>query len=120
MHCEICHQKVKTKRHFGNLFSCEIHHICEYCFMQYPIIPRYQVIPIQGGLLHHHTLLRCQKHESPRAYMSFLGPYYLDFIKNHQGKTFLYYDELNEMDVYQLDLLELGDLVVLSLYENIK
>jgi len=49
-----------------------------------------------------------------------IKPYYLDFIKNYPQSIFIYQDYVDESMFDQLDSLKLGDIYLLTLYENIE
>lgn len=115
MFCEICLKRIKLKRSWHNYFLVNIHHLCERCFRRYPIVLRTAVIPIEKGLLYHHTLFETRRMVSPLAYMSFLKIFYLNFIRHHKQLTYLYFDEFTEADFETLDQLQLGDLYVVTL-----
>ncbi|MFH0767168.1 MAG: hypothetical protein V1920_03650, partial [Bacillota bacterium] len=120
MLCEICGNKVKTKRTILNLFDPEIHHICENCYMQYPLTPRNQVIPIEDGIIHHYSMMRNEVKNSGIAYMSFMKPYVVQYMMHYDDFIFLYKDEIDEDFLTILDSLKLGNIYLLTLYENIK
>lgn len=118
MLCEHCGKKVKTKRNIFNLFEPETHHLCETCYQKFPLIMNYQVIPIEYGQMHHYIMNA--PIANPIAYMSFLKPYYQHFTLQNNNCVFLYFDEISDQDSLILDHLKLGDLYVVSLYENIE
>ncbi|HBG32412.1 MAG TPA: hypothetical protein DEG42_03980 [Acholeplasmataceae bacterium] len=118
MLCELCGKKVKTKKSIFNLFEPEIHHLCEMCYRKYPLNMKYQVIPIEHGQIHHY--LMNAPIISSIAYMSFLKPYYQDYLLRYKNCIFLYFDEISDQDLIMMDYLKLGDLYVVSLYENIE
>ncbi|MDO9629811.1 MAG: hypothetical protein Q7I99_07900 [Acholeplasmataceae bacterium] len=119
MLCEICRKKVKTSKNILNLFSPEIHHICEMCYQKYPLLMRSDVLPVEGGVATHQLMSARYYSIKPIAFMSFLKPYYIDFLKHHQSKTLLVFDILDEQTLEIMDSLKLGDLYVVTLYENI-
>lgn len=118
MLCEHCQKKIITKRHLWNLFQPEIHHICERCYARYPLLPLYETIPIQQGILHLYTLIATSYPVEPFAYQSFLGPYYMMFLSRYSKHTLLLFDSLTSTLFDLLDHLSFGDLVVVRLYEN--
>lgn len=120
MLCQICQQPVKTRRNLSNLLMVETHHICEYCYQRTPLIPRYQVYPIEDYIMHHHSMLAVKQVVDPRAYMSFLSFYYQDYYKQKDQSIFLYFDWLSDTLLSLLDQMKLGHLYVVTLYENIK
>lgn len=120
MLCEICRKKVRTHKNILNLFSIETHHICELCYQRYPLLMRLDVLPIEEGVLLNHLLSSRYYPVNPIAFMSFLKPYYMDFLKHHQGKTMIIFDILDDNTLALLDSLKLGDIYVVSLYENIE
>jgi len=81
---------------------------------------RQDVIPIEEGILIHHLLSDRFYSINPIAFMSFLKPYYIDFIKHHQGKMFVLFDILDNHTLETLDSLKFGDIYFVSLYENIE
>ena len=119
MLCYICHHQFFTKKTLRNLFDDEIHFICERCYQRYPLCPRYQEIPISEAKIYYHLLIERNRGLDPMAYMSFLKPYYMDFLKHHCDEIILYVDTFNEQIFEILDILKLGNIYVVSLYENI-
>ncbi|MFA6800801.1 MAG: hypothetical protein WCR19_01680 [Acholeplasmataceae bacterium] len=120
MICEICKLKIKTKKTLFNLFDEETHHICEACFMKYPLYVQYQVIPLDYGLIHWYSLLRTKDDISGLAYMSFLKPFYLDYVKNVNDSIFLYFDKINDRIMTILQSLEYYNIYLVTLYDEIK
>jgi len=120
MQCEVCRKKVKTNKNIFNLFNPETHHICEYCYQRYPLLMRFQVLPIEEGVLTHHLLSSRFYSINPIAFMSFLKPYYIDYIKHHKDKLFALFDILDDHTLAMLDSLKFGDIYFVSLYENIE
>ena len=120
MLCEICKKRVTSNKNIFNLFQVETHHICEYCYQRYPLLTRFEVIPIEKGLLHFYLLSSRYYKVTPTAFMSFLKPYYMDFLKHHQGKVLLIFDILDHNTLVLLDSLKFGDIYIVSLYENIE
>jgi hypothetical protein len=118
MLCAQCGKKIKTKKNIFNLFDPEIHHLCEMCYQKYPLIMKYQVIPIEQGQMYHYSMNAPITNSI--AYMSFLKPYYQHHLLHHKNCIFLYFDEISDQDSHILDHLKLGDLYVVSLYENIE
>ena len=120
MLCQVCRKKVRTDKNIFNLFSPETHHICEYCCQKYPLLLRIDVLPIEEGILLVHLLSSRHYSLNPIAFMSFLKPYYIDFLKHHQGKVLLVFDILDDNTLALLDSLKFGDIYFVTLYENIE
>ncbi len=120
MLCEVCRKRVSTSKNIFNLFLPETHHICEFCYQRYPLLMTLEVFPIEEGILIQHLLSRRYYPVKPIAYMSFLKPYYMDFLKHHQGKILIIFDILDEHNLVLLDSLKFGDIYFVSLYENIE
>ncbi len=117
MLCECCKKKIITKRHLGNLFQPETHHICEYCYMKNPLLVKESIIPIEDGEILWYNLLKDEV-KYPKAYMSFLAPYILLFTKMNSYDVLIYQDQFNNELYHLLDLLKLGNIFLLTLYEN--
>ncbi len=118
MLCEICKRKVKTRRNLHNLFDPEVHHICEKCFMEHPVILKKSTMPIEQFTLHLNQMLD-RVTQFPMAYMSFMKPFYLDFIKRKDVEIILYFDQTGDQIFEILDSLKLGSIYLLTLYEDI-
>ena len=117
MLCECCKKKIVTKRHFRNLFEPEIHHICEYCYMKNPITLKESIIPIEDGEILWYNLLKDEV-IYPKAYMSFLGNYFIAFTYMKAYNILIYQEQFNQELYHLLDLLKLGNIFLLTLYEN--
>lgn len=120
MLCEICQLIFSTKRNIHNLFEPETHHICESCYMKYPLFPSQRMYPIDHYQIVHMILSERSYEQNPQAYMSFLKPYYVTYLKHFTHCIILYFDILDEYTVTLLEPLKLGDLYIISLYENIE
>lgn len=120
MVCGICGKKVKTKKTILNLFDPEIHHICESCYMMYPLFPKTEVIPIEEGMIFHNSMIRGDSHVSGIAFMSFVKPYLRHYLTKYRDCIFLYLDDLKEISFITLDSLKLGNIYLLTLHENIE
>jgi len=118
MLCECCKQKIITIRTFKNLFNIETHHICERCYMKTPIHFSYQVIPIEEGEVLWYNLLK-ERVDYPLGYMSFIKSYVWMFMNLYRSYIFIYVDEASNYLFDLLDSLKLGDIFLVSLYENI-
>ena len=119
MLCECCNKKIIPKRTILNLFKLETHHICELCYMKQPMIPSYQIIPIEEGSISWYNLCK-EEVVNPIAYMSFMKSYIISFMAYHKHDIFLYTDHLTESLLYILDSLKLGNIFLVSLCENIE
>jgi hypothetical protein len=120
MQCEVCLKRIITKRNFNNYFSIEIHHICDFCYQKHRLSPQYIVIPIEQGLIYLQVLLRTEFKTTPLAHMSFIKPFILQYLKYHRHDTILYFDELDDSIFEMIDLLKVGNVYVLTLYDNRK
>lgn len=118
MLCEHCHKKIVTKRHLWNLFSKEIHHLCEVCYQRYPLLPSYEVIPIESGEMHLFTMISKSYPVEPHCYQSFYQGYYDLFMKRFKENILLIFDSISESLMQDLDHLSFGNLMVVRLYEN--
>lgn len=120
MLCEVCKKKIRTQLNIFNIFQTEKHHICERCFQKYPLLPGYQTIPIDQGMIDHYYLISKNRDVSPISYMSFLKVYYVHYLKHHKQQMILYFDVLSDQLYEILDSLKLGDIYLVTLYDNIK
>ena len=118
MLCECCKKKIVKERTFRNLFDIETHHICEYCYSKYPLIPTMQVVPIEEGEILWYNLMK-EYTNHPIAYMSFIKSYIVMYLKYYQDYIFIYHDYMNTELFSILDSLKLGNIFLVSLYENI-
>ena len=119
MICEIC-KKIIVKRHtIHTLFQKEMHHICEYCYQKYPLLIKQSVFPIQEGNVYWSSMIHTNEKLSPMAYMSFMKPFYVDYVKHHKHSIYLHFDQLSDTILSILDSLRLGDIYLLTLHENI-
>ncbi len=118
MLCGLCHEVIVFERTLHTLFEPETHSICELCYRRYPLLPVYDVIPIEGGIIHYHVLIKRNRKKSPDAYMSFFKPYIMDFLKRRHTVTLFWFDEMDDHGFALLDPLRFGNLYVVTLYEN--
>lgn len=118
MLCESCRKKIIPMRTFKNIFSMETHHICERCYMKVPIHSTHQVIPIEEGEILWYNLLK-ERVDYPLGYMSFIKSYIWMFMNLYPSYLFIYVDEVSMKLFDLLDSLKLGNIFLVSLYENI-
>lgn len=120
MFCEICKKKITQRRHLFNLFRINTHHICEFCYQKYPLLPRRSTIPIGGGVMIWNSLIKTSDEISSFAHMSFYKPYIIDYIKNYNLNVLIIEDYLDQsmMEIY--DKIKLGDIYLITLYDKIK
>ncbi len=118
MFCYICHKKIRVKKYLYNLFQLETHHICEYCLEKYPVMVQYQVIPLDYYKVHWYSLLQTDEKLEGMAYMSFLKPFYLDFLKMKDKPIYLYFDQISDKLITILQSLE-HHVYLVTLYDNI-
>jgi len=119
MYCEICHKKIRVKKQLYNLFRIETHHICEYCLMNYPLIVNHQIIPTDLSQINWYSLIHEDDDINGIAYMSFLKPFYLDFIRQKDNSIYLYFDHISDKLMIILQSLEFGQIYLVTLYDNI-
>lgn len=118
MYCEICHEKIVIQRHLWNLFQPLTHHICERCFTKYPLYSKTLIYPIEGYLMTHIVMSMVKYKYQGICYQSFIAPYIKTFLKHKDNLIFLYFECMDVRTYELLDSLELGDLFVVTLYEN--
>ncbi len=119
MLCEICKQEIVKRHTIHTLFRKDIHHICEYCYQQYPLLIKHSVLPIENGRLFWTSMIKTHDYVSSVAYMSFMKPFYITFLNHHQSCIYLYFDRLTTRIFTILDSMKLGDIYLLTLHENI-
>lgn len=119
MLCECCHQKIIKNRTIHQLFTREIHHICELCYQKNQLIPSIHVLPIEEYEIVWYNILK-EATSFPLAYMSFLKRFYQIYLSQYNDHLILYFDYLSDELHYTLDYLKLGNIFLLTLYENIE
>lgn len=119
MLCEICKKNIIKRHTIHSLFEREIHHICSYCYEQYPLSIEQKVFPIEEGVVYWSSMIKTDDAISPYAHMSFMKPFYIDYVKHYNKCIFLHFDQLKHTIITILDSLKLGDIYLLTLYENI-
>jgi hypothetical protein len=118
MFCQICHEKIVEERTLWHLFKPSVHSICERCYQKYPLYPRTKEYPIKGYLMIHTCLSVVKYKYQGNCYQSFIAPYINAFLKLNKKSIFLYF-ECMDLNIYELlDSLELGNLIIVTLYEN--
>lgn len=119
MLCEHCRKKIIKRRNLYNLLETESHHLCESCYQRYPLLPSYEVIPIDSGVIHLFTMIKKSYPVKPSCYQSFLKSYYDLHQKSMKDLPLLIFDYMDE-DVFDiLDHMSFGDLMIVRHYENI-
>ena len=119
MQCAICLKIIKKSISIDTLLSKELHHICDRCYMQYPLYFDCISLPIESFVMTTFVLSKINTKQNPVAYMSFLKPYVIDFIKHRRRDLLLIFDDLT-LDIYTiLDTLKLGDIMSVTLYISI-
>ena len=119
MLCEHCRKKIIKRRNLYNLLEKECHHLCESCYQRYPLLPSYEVIPIDSGVIHLFTMIKKVYPVKPSCYQSFLKSYYDLHQKTLKKTTLLIFDVIDDDILVDLDHILFGDLMVVRLYENI-
>ncbi len=120
MFCYICQKKILVKKTIFNLFVTETHHICEYCLDLYPIYIQYQVIPKDIGVINWYSLIHSDEDLDGIAYMSFLKPLYIDYLKHDKKSIYLYFDVISDKLMLILQSIGFGDIYLVTLYDEIK
>lgn len=120
MICEICGKAIVKRHTLLTLYQKDTHHICEYCYLKYPLLIKQAVFPIREGKVYWTSMIHTDESISPYAHMSFMKPFYIDFVKHHHKCIYLHFDELSDKILTILDTLKLGDIYLLTLHENIK
>ena len=65
-------------------------------------------------------MIRGDEHGLGPSYMSFIKVYLKHYLKEYKDCAFLYYDQVTHDTIKVLDLLKLGSIYLLTLYENIE
>lgn len=120
MICEICGLKIITKISIYNIFKTEKHHICEKCLQKYPIDVIHQVIPCSYSTIDWFSLIHEQDVLNGLAYMSFLKPFYLNFLEQQRHSIYLYFDVISDKLLNILQSLAFGKIYLVTLYDEIK
>lgn len=89
MLCLECGELVEKRITYLNLFSKNIDKICNTCFTKYIFIQELDIIPNGNTLIYINTLFDREVLE-PLAFMSFLKPYYLYYLKKRFNALILY------------------------------
>ncbi len=119
MICYICKKKIINEIKLYNIFKKETHHICEQCYSLYPLNISEQVIPTQKFLMYWYTLQTDIETLNPMAYMSFLKPFYIDFLKYRQHAILLYFDQISDKLINILTSIE-WHIYLVTFYDEIK
>lgn len=119
MICEICHQVIVKRHTIKTLYQKEMHHICDGCYQKYPLLIKQTVFPIEEGRVYWSSMIHSNDPVSSKAYMSFMKPFYLDYVNHHKNSIYLHFDRLSDTILSILDSLRLGDIYLLTLHENI-
>lgn len=119
MFCEVCHQKIVEKRSLWYLFEQSSHHICETCYIKYPLSPKIEVYPIERYVLIHLCLSPISYKHSDQAYQSYIGPV-IGYYKDVRHISILIFEWMDDQLYELLDLLRIGHLLIISLYENME
>lgn len=120
MQCAICLKMIKKSVSIDTLLSKDIHHICDRCYHAYPLYFDCITLPIDSYMMTIFVLSKIYSKQNPLAYMSYLKPYIINFIKHKRNDILLIFDDLTE-DLFQmLDTLKLGDIMSVTLYISIE
>lgn len=101
------------------MLSKDIHHICDRCYHQYPLYFECIDLPIESHMMTTFVLSKINNKQNPVAYMSYLKPYIIDFIRHRRADILLIFDYLTEEIYTILDTLKLGDIMSVTLYISI-
>lgn len=120
MICEICGLKIVSKITLHNIFKMEKHHICETCLQKYPIHLNHQVLPCERGTIDWFSLIHEKDELNALAYMSFLKPFYINFLNQHSHSIYLYFDVISDKLLNILQSLAFDKIYLVTLYDEIK
>lgn len=118
MFCLHCQKSLEKVIDINNIFKVSTQHICEACMTQSIVISLKKVIPIDSFLLEYNIIFDKIYERHPEAYMTFLKPYYIYFLKNRSNDIFIYLDTLTLETMKVLDRLKLGNIFLVTLYET--
>ena len=116
MECLKCSKLLKRVISYKNIFAKDIHKICEFCFDSINFIHDLIVIPVEGYILNLNVLLK--DYQNSLAYMSFLKPYYIYYIKNIKESIILYFNDINDKIYKILNIIRLGNIYAIALKTN--
>jgi hypothetical protein len=120
MYCEICKRKISVRKHLFNIFKRQTHHICEMCYDQYPLIIKRSRIYFDGGEVIWQSLIQTYEDISPLAHMSFYKPFIIDYINHYKTYILWIDDRFEEEKIDIFEKLKLGDIYLITLYDNIE
>lgn len=120
MFCLICNRLTQSKVTLLDLFRTSKYNICQYCYIQSFMIFEHFVIPIENYILDVKILFDKINEHHPMAYYIFLSPYLMNMIKNHRNEILMIFDEYSEEIYEMVDLLNLGNIYIIALYEKQK
>jgi len=118
MYCLECHKLINRVINYKNIFKTNKHHICESCFNNYLLIQKLEVIPVDNYLLYLNILF--DNFQNSDAMSSFLKPYYLYYLKNFKNLIILYFDTFDEKVYNVVNLLNMQDILIVTLKSQIK
>lgn len=118
MYCLECGKLINRTINYTNIFKKERHFICEYCFRNYLFLYEVDVLPIDNHLLFLNVLL--DNYKDSNAFMSFLKPYYIYYLKNNLKSIIMYFDVFNDKIYNIINILNLDDLFIITLKKQLK
>lgn len=117
MKCYQCKKVFHPRRTFETLWEQPLQLRCDRCDRRYIRYFRYEVLPIQGFLIHHYALFHGDEPIQEAAFLDESLKVLLIFLKQRQPNDLFLWLECLESPVYDcLDALHLCDIFIISLY----
>lgn len=116
MLCLECNSLINKDITYRNIFKTNYNKICNTCFSNNTFIQKLNVFPTEGGIIENHILF--EKQINPLAIMNFLRPYYIYYLRAKKNFIVLFFDTPNQILYNILQQLSLGDIFLLTIYNN--
>lgn len=115
MQCIICKKIIKKGFTIDDIFDQSFHHICRYCYAKHPVLSETIYLPIEDAVMTVESMGLDLDVIDPMAYMSFIAPYLIGFIKFRHHDLVMIFDNLNIEMYTMLDVLKLGRMYAITL-----